>query len=134
MPTVARRQRSRSFSASWRMSVPAQWTEPRCGRVSPVRTSSSDVLPAPEGPVIPTDSPAAIVKSSTSRTGTELPSGDGYESSSARARSSMPTRLPGTHDGGAQAHLTDEAGPRIERRAELEGALHVHPLGRRAEV
>ena len=70
-PKCSRRSRARSSAdSSWTATEPsAAWkrTCPESGTDIPARAWSSVVFPEPEGPVIATDSPGAIVRLTPSR-------------------------------------------------------------------
>jgi len=61
-----------SWGASPVMSSPSKTTRPSVGSYAPVMTLNSVVLPAPFGPMSPTDSPRSIEKV-TSSTATTPP-------------------------------------------------------------
>src|SRR4029077_14212111 len=73
-PPRCARRRARPSSSSFVRSSPARSTRPRVGRSSPASRASSVDLPAPDGPVTATDSPAAM-SSETSSTMVSEPSG-----------------------------------------------------------
>ena len=55
------------------MSRPSTVMRPAVGASSPRSTSTSVLLPAPDEPTIPTDSPRAIVRSTPRSTGSRSP-------------------------------------------------------------
>src|SRR5262249_29759529 len=97
-------------------------------------TCSNDVLPEPEGPVIPTSSPAAALKYATSSVETAGRAAGSYEKRTSVATSfdPMTRRMRGGLQAAGrrldEAHLADEASHRVHLRPELEDAPHLDGL------